>query len=159
MNALLHIQQDSDITLDDTEPSPDVLSSFESDGLGPGPELDPMVPYWDDLDSKWNDRLCELFIHHLKDDDALGVTSDDEHTITEMFHARLKRLKRERLENSLRAGEGQREGQIRIKQAKLGKLARQRPNSRRATVSPHQIRDNLFTHTGYSCSPSGWTLR
>jgi hypothetical protein len=137
MNSFLHIQHDSDITLDNTEPSPDVLSAFENDGQGTGPELDPMVPYWDDLDSKWNDRLCELFIDHLKDDDALGVTSDEENTVTEMFHARLKRLKRERTENTVRAGEGQRDGLIRIKQARLGKLNRQRPNSRRATVSPH----------------------
>jgi hypothetical protein len=153
MNTLLHIQQDSDITLDDTEPAPDELSAFENDGLGPGPALNPMMPYWDGLDSKWNDRLCELFIHHLKDDDALGVTSDDEPTITEMFHARLKRLQRERLRNSLRAGEGEQEGQIRIKQARLDKLSRQRPNSRRATVSPHQITENIFTHISYSCSP------
>lgn len=135
MNALLHIEQDSDITSMTTELSADELSAFENDGLGSGPELDPMIPYWDELDSKWNDRLCELFILHLKDDDTMEVTSDDEHTITEMFHARLQRLQRERNRNSIREDEGQQEGRRRINQAKLGKLARQRPNTRRHTVS------------------------
>jgi hypothetical protein len=151
MNTFLHIEQDNDIVAI-TEPPAGELSAFENDGIGQGPDLDPMVPYWDNLDSKWNDRLCELFIHHLKNDDALEVTSDEEPTITEMFHDRLKRLKRERLENSLRAGESQEEGRIRMKQAKLTKLGRQRPNTRRATVSHHQIMENIFTHTSYSCT-------
>lgn len=152
MNTFLHIEQDNDIVTITAEPPAGELLAFENDGIGKGPILDPMVPYWDNLDSKWNDRLCELFIHHLKNDDALEVASDDEPVITEMFHARLKRLKRERLENSLREDESEDEGRTRLKQAKLGKLERQRPNSRRATVSPYQIKENTFTHTSYSCT-------
>jgi hypothetical protein len=136
MNTFLRIKHDNDITLVDTEPSPDELLEYENDGLGPGPELDPMMPYLDDLDSKWNNRLCELFIDHLKNDEDLGVTSEDESTIDEMFRARLQRLQKERHRNSSRPGEGQQEAQKRIKGTKLGKLDRQRVNSRRCTVSP-----------------------
>lgn len=145
MNTLLHIGQDSNITSVNTEPSADELSAFENDGLGL--ELDPMIPYLDELDSKWNDRLCELFILHLKDDDEMEVTSDNEHTIAEMFHNRLQRLQRERHRNTIRAGEGPQEGQQRINQARLGKLARQRPNSRCHTVSlTIYYRENVRSH-------------
>jgi hypothetical protein len=133
MNACLGIKKDGDIVGADVEPSAQDVEQYEEDDTTEGPTLDPMQPCWDNLDSKWNDRLCELFVDHLKLNE--DICSDDEPTVEEMFRGRLQRLKRERLAASPRHGEGRKEASERMATSKSVQLARQRVNSRRQTVS------------------------
>lgn len=104
-------------------------------------ELDPMVPYLDGLDSKWNIRSASS-VDHLKNNKELGVTSEDECTIEEMFRARLQRLQKERHRNSQRLSEGQQECQRQIKRTKLGKLDRQLV----ARSVPPDDREIVYSH-------------
>jgi hypothetical protein len=87
MNGLLGIKQSSDIAHVDI-PSAEDVKHFKQDS--DGPQLKPMQAHWDDLDSPWNDRLCELFLHHCtscyKD---MEFDSDTDTTIEDMFRRRL----------------------------------------------------------------------
>jgi hypothetical protein len=133
MNSCLGINEDDDIIRAGVEPSAQDVESYEEDDEAEGPTLDPMQPCWDNLDSKWNDRLCELLVEHLKLTEDLR--SEDELTIEEMFRSRLQRLKRLRLKALPRHGEGQQGVRERMATSKSAQLARQRVNSRRQTVS------------------------
>ena len=143
MNELLGIKHSNDVAYLDEIPSKEDVERFEEDNTG-GPQLKPMRPYWDDLNSSWNDQLCELFLQHLTsrlEEDTLGL--DNEAEIEDMFRQRLRSLRREVLKTKARRGEKSSEISGCLKQAHLKSLVWQRPNTRHSQVSTPKLCRNI----------------
>src|SRR5271168_2057213 len=98
MNEAMSIKQDNDIlgdlyTLNTSKKRQ--MMSYENNQNNLGPNLNPMLPNWDELDGKWNDQWCRLFVFWYRDDcNGDKVTTDkNKYTIHKIFMDRLQQYK------------------------------------------------------------------
>lgn len=135
MNRLIGIKFDADILKGSISPPQDVVDLWEDDEQGRGPTLNPMRPYWGNIKSSWNYHLADMFYEHLcekLDLDQNEALKDELHL---MFYDRLSRLRRLLYKGSPKANETADQTKARQQRELAAKLTRQRPNTRRNTVS------------------------
>jgi hypothetical protein len=160
MNEAMSIKQDNDIlgdlyTLNTSKKRQ--MMSYENNQNNLGPNLNPMLPNWDELDGKWNDQLFRLFVVRCRDDgDGDKVTTDEnEYEIHEMFMDRLQRLRNLIKRNGPKDNESTVAAEERLKVRKKQELKRQRHHSRRGEVSGNQVAPGYkLTETSYSTGGS-----
>jgi hypothetical protein len=160
MNQAMLIKQDKDVlgdlyTLNTSKKRQ--MMSYENNQNNLGPNLNPMLPNWDELDGKWNDQLFKLFVVRCRDDgDADKLTTDeDEYDIHEMFMDRLQRLRNLIKRNGPKDNESTVAAGERLKVRKKQELKRQRHHSRRGEVSGNQVAPGYkLTETSYSTGGS-----
>jgi hypothetical protein len=135
MNLCLGIEKDDEIIWVEAA-DPSEVERYEEEEID-GPDLKPMQPSWDCIDSAWNDHLCEIFLDHFKKRQAgnFDFDSDMEQDIEDTFRRRLRTLKRKIRQAKPQKGESRAAANERLTQGKLKALKRQRPNTRRNQVS------------------------
>lgn len=145
MNELMQIKHDKDVLKDNDLYEPNTpkkrkMASYEKNQNMPGPDLEPMLPNWDEIDGKWNEELFRLFIENCEesgDGDEIR-TDEDQYNIHEMFIDRLQRLKNLIKQSQPKDNELQEVYAARLKLKKEADLKRQRHHSRRGEVSGNQ---------------------
>jgi hypothetical protein len=139
MNHLLGIQHDADIIHVKAAALTDI-ENYNEEGVD-GPILNPMQPCWACIDCAWNDEIWDQFLAEFKNIHFEGTEPDidTEKEIEGMFIRCLRALKREVTKAQPQKGEGKVGAAGRLKNEKLRKLTRQRPNSRRGQVSDSEI--------------------
>ena len=127
MNALMHIQRDSDVTKLRLADSAEV-EQFES-GEGDGPVLDPMRPYFGKhfLKKGWHHTLRSLFVERMQQDYA-PFNETEEDNIGDMFDERIGHLRRQWV-HQMKMSENDMEREVALR------AAQGRASTRRVTVS------------------------
>src|SRR5271155_726602 len=136
MNEAMSIKQDNDIlgdlyTLNTSKKRQ--KTAYENNQNNLGPNLDPMLPNWDELDGKWNEQLFRLFLVRCKDDgDGDKVrTDEDEYKMQGMFMDRLLRLRNLIKRNQPKENKSTEAAADLLKVRGKQELRRQRHHSRR----------------------------
>jgi hypothetical protein len=132
MNDLIGILKDVDI-LEVSQPSIDEVTLF-ADEEGPGPKLKPMRLYFDGtFDHPWNQDLAEQFQIYFKAKNR--VDEEDMIEIWDLFKQRFLNLRRKVAESRPKGDEDEIQVMQRVTKARKERKNRQRPNTRRGTVS------------------------
>jgi hypothetical protein len=131
MNELIGIKKNEDIR-DIDGPRDEDVDLYEKDD-GPGPTLDPMRPYFTTIKCEWNNCLAEQFVRHVIEVyEHLEFDEEDMMELEEVFWDRMQYLKREFSPKVIGRGKNSPNA---VFNHKMEKLNRQRPNTRRLTVS------------------------
>ena len=142
MNELMGIKHDKDVLKDDDLYEPNTpkkrkMAAYEENQKMPGPDLAPMAPNWDEIDSKWNEELFRLFIVNCEEnDDSDAIRTDkDQYNIHEMFMDLLQRLRNLIKRSRPMDDELQEDCVAHLNLKKAVELKRQRHHSRHGEVS------------------------
>ena len=144
MNELMSIKHDKDILGNLyvlNAPQKHQMMSYENDQNNLGPNLEPMLQNWDELDGKWNEQLFRLFLVRCKDDgdgDKVG-TDEDKYEIQGMFMDRLLRLRNSIRRNQPKENESMEAAADCLKVRGKQEIRHQRHHSRRSEVSGNQV--------------------